>query len=74
MNWNMPAALDVRARDAVEAKGSEGQSRVNLSVIDTPCLSQTPERLRERLVEYDAVIFADVCKASYLPQRPWGAW
>ena len=18
--------------------------------------------------------FADVCKASYLPQRPWGAW
>ena len=77
------------ARDAVEAKGSEGQSRVNLSVIDTPCLSQTPEGLRERLVEYDAVIFADVCKAGsqfplagmaadlqstgHLPGRHWRA-
>ena len=64
-------------------------SRVNLSVIDTPCLSQTPEGLRERLVEYDAVIFADVCKAGsqfplagmaadlqstgHLPGRHWRA-
>ena len=77
------------ARDAAEASGSEGQSRVNLSVIDMPCLSQTPEGLRERLVEFDAVVFADVCKAGsqfplagvaadlqstgHLPGRHWRA-
>ena len=76
-------------RDVAEASGSVGQSRVNLSVIDVPCLSQTPEGLRECLVEFDAVVFADVCKAGsqfpmagvaadlqstgHLPGRHWRA-
>jgi hypothetical protein len=42
--------------------------RVNIDVIDCPCLSETPSQLREVLADYDAVVFADVCKAG--PQFP----
>ena len=33
-----------------------------VSVIDSPCISQTPAQLRDLLPHFDAVVFADVCK------------
>ena len=47
---------------------SQMKGRVHVDVIDCPCLSETPSGLRDVLVDYDAVVFADVCKAG--PQFP----
>ena len=56
----------VGCREPVQAES--GGRRVELSVVDSPCLSQTPAQLRTALRELDAVVFADVCKAG--PQFP----
>jgi pyruvate/2-oxoglutarate/acetoin dehydrogenase E1 component len=38
-----------------------------LTVIDTPCLSQLPAALPRLLQDFDAVLFADVCKQGQHP-------
>ena len=55
--------------DGDDDTGNEqNQGKVHIDVIDCPCLSETPSGLRDILIDYDAVVFADVCKAG--PQFP----
>lgn len=49
-------------------KWNDNDGKVYIDVIDCPCLSETPSQLRDVLIDYDAVVFADVCKAG--PQFP----
>ena len=60
-------ALAYGSSDGGEA-GTDEAGRVYIDVIDCPCLSETPQQLRDILMDYDAVVFADVCKAG--PQFP----
>ena len=52
----------------MSGKSNGEKGRVNIDVIDCPCLSETPSQLRDVLADYDAIVFADVCKAG--PQFP----
>ena len=61
-------ALAYGSSDGGEAGTDEAGGRVYIDVIDCPCLSETPQQLRDILMDYDAVVFADVCKAG--PQFP----
>ena len=60
---NLAYGIEADVDDAAVA------GKVCVDVIDCPCLSETPQQLRDRLIDYDAVIFADVCKAG--PQFPF---
>ena len=50
--------------DRVAGDADENQSRVNISVVDSPCLSQSPKGLQDLIYGFDAVVFADVCKSG----------
>ena len=53
------------ARTALKASGFEYARRV--TVIDVPLLSEVADGLREVVSDFDAVIFADVCKQGQQP-------
>lgn len=55
-------ALQYAHTQAREAKQQKQQPHVLVTVIDSPCISQTPAQLRAFLNKFDAVVFADVCK------------
>eukprot|EP00930_Biecheleria_cincta_P013934 TRINITY_DN12192_c0_g3_i1.p1 TRINITY_DN12192_c0_g3~~TRINITY_DN12192_c0_g3_i1.p1 ORF type:complete len:807 (+),score=138.60 TRINITY_DN12192_c0_g3_i1:212-2422(+) len=49
------------------ARAVEKDHGLQVAVLDSPCLSELPDGLREVLPGFDAVLFADVCKAGQHP-------
>ena len=60
----VPTSLGARAQYMRDNAFSTSGPAVNISILDMPCISRVPSKLREYLVaqDYHAVIFADVCK------------
>lgn len=60
----VPTSLGARVQYMRKIASLTPGSTVNISVLDMPCISRVPNKLREYLVaqDYHAVIFADVCK------------
>ncbi len=50
------------------AKIAQTKLDIKTTVIDAPYLSSVPAMLKKMLLEYDAVVFADVCKVGQHPQ------
>eukprot|EP01125_Pyxidicula_operculata_P010749 TRINITY_DN3538_c0_g1_i1.p1 TRINITY_DN3538_c0_g1~~TRINITY_DN3538_c0_g1_i1.p1 ORF type:complete len:755 (-),score=141.84 TRINITY_DN3538_c0_g1_i1:181-2445(-) len=51
------------AQKELQSKG------INVTVIDSPCLSRIPQMLKDALPKFERVVFADVCKTG---QHPFG--
>ena len=62
----VPVSLNAVLNYDRNAGETEGKRQVVVSVVDVPCISKVPGRLRDYLMEnrVDALVFADVCKSG----------